>query len=88
MNEEEQLEIMKEFKADYRQLSKNITNNDFYSGYSLSAINPKENEIVNSTSNEATWASSSMIEYVMHLLLIVDMSFKLDWWENIYIDNR
>ena len=78
MNEKKQLEIMKEFKADYRQLSKNITNNDFYSGYSLSVINPKENEIINSTSNEATRASSSLMKYVMHLLLIVDVSFELD----------
>ncbi|MBE0441234.1 site-specific integrase [Psychrobacter sp. FME13] len=78
MNEEKQLEIMKEFKADYRKLSKNITNNDFYSGYSLSVINPKENEIINSTNNEATRASSSLMKYVMHLLLIVDVSFELD----------
>ena len=78
MNEEKQLEIMKEFKADYRKLSKNITNNDFYSGYSLSVINPKENEIINSISNEATRASSSLMKYVMHLLLIVDVSFELD----------
>ena len=78
MNEKKQLEIMKEFKADYRQLSKNITNNDFYSGYSLSVINPKEDEIINSTSNEATRASSSLMKYVMHLLLIVDVSFELD----------
>jgi len=77
MNEEKQLKITKEFKADYRQLSNNITNNDFYSGYSLSVINPKENEIINSTSNEATRASSSLMKYVMHLLLIVDVSFEL-----------
>ena len=57
MNEEKQLEIIKEFKADYRQLSKNFTNNDYYSGYSLSVINPEENEIVNSTNNEASRAS-------------------------------
>ena len=78
MNEEKQLEIMKEFKADYRQLSKNLTNEAYYSGYSLSVINPKEHEIINSTNNEATRASSSLMKYVMHLLLIVDMSFELD----------
>ena len=77
MNEEKQLKITKEFKADYRQLSKNITNNDFYSGYSLSVINPKEDGIVNSINNEATRASSSLMKYVMHLLLIVDVSFEL-----------
>ena len=77
MNEAKQIQIMKEFKADYRQLSKNVTNNDYYSGYSLSVINPKENEIISSTSNEATRASSLM-KYVMHLLLIVDVSFELD----------
>ena len=78
MNEAKQLETMKEFKADYRQLSKNLTNYDYYSGYSLSVINPKENEIINSTSNEATRASSSLMKYVMHLLMIVDVSFELD----------
>ena len=78
MNEAKQLEIIKEFKADYRQLSKNITNYDYYSGYSLSVINPKEDEIVNSINNEATRASSSLMKYVMHLLLIVDVSFELD----------
>lgn len=78
MNEAKQLETMKEFKADYRQFSKNITNYDYYSGYSLSVINPKEDGIVNSTNNEATRASSSLMKYVMHLLLIVDVSFELD----------
>lgn len=78
MNVERELEIMKEFKADYRQLSKNLANNDHYSGYSLSVINPKESEIVNSTNNKASHASSSLMKYVMHLLLIVDMSFELD----------
>ncbi|MEK6200672.1 MAG: site-specific integrase [Psychrobacter sp.] len=77
MNEEKQLEIMKEFKADYRQLSKNLTNDDYYSGYSLSVINPKEDEIINSNNNEASRASSSLMKYVMHLLLIVDMNFEL-----------
>ena len=84
MNEEKQLEIMKEFKADYRQLSKNLTNDDYYSGYSLSVINPKENEIINSTNNEASRASSSLMKYVMHLLLIVDVNFELDRSKNIY----
>ena len=78
MNEAKQLETMKEFKADYRQLSKNLTNYDYYSGYSLSVINPKEDVIVNSTNNEATRASSSLMKYVMHLMLIVDVSFELD----------
>lgn len=78
MDEEKQLKIMKELKADYRQLSKNLTNEAYYSGYSLSVINPKEHEIISSTNNEATRASSSLIKYVMHLLLIVDMSFELD----------
>lgn len=78
MDEKKQLEIMKELKADYRQLSKNLTNEAYYSGYSLSVINPKEHEIINSNNNEATRASSSLIKYVMHLLLIVDMSFELD----------
>ncbi|AMT97260.1 MULTISPECIES: site-specific integrase [Psychrobacter] len=77
VNEEKKLETIKEFKADYRQLSKNLTNDDYYSGYSLSVVNPKEREIVNSTSNEATRASSSLMKYVMHLLLIVDVSFEL-----------
>lgn len=78
MDEKKQLEIMKELKADYRQLSKNLTNEAYYSGYSLSVINPKEHEIINSNNNEATRASSSLIKYVMHLLLIVDVSFELD----------
>ena len=60
VNEEKKLETTKEFKADYRQLPKNLTNDDYYSGYSLSVVNPKESEIVNSTSNEATRASSSV----------------------------
>ena len=78
MNEEKKLEITTEFKADYRQLSKNLTNDDYYSGYSLSVINPKEEEIIQATNNEATRASSSLMKYVMHLLLIVDMNFVLD----------
>ena len=69
---------MEEFQADYCQLSKNLAHNDHYSGYSLSVINPKEDEIVNSINNEATRASSSLMKYVMHLLLIVDVSFELD----------
>lgn len=78
INQEKQLEIMEEFQADYSQLSKNLANNDHYSGYSLSVINPKESEIVNSTNNKASHASSSLMKYVMHLLLIVDVSFELD----------
>ena len=77
MNEEKKLEITTEFKADYRQLSKNFTNDDYYSGYSLSVINPKEEEIIHATNNEATRASSSLMKYVMHLLLIVDVNFEL-----------
>jgi hypothetical protein len=78
MNEAKQLETMKEFKADYRQLSKNVTDNDYYSGYSLSVISPKEEDIINTANNGATRASSSLMKYVMHLLLIVDVSFELD----------
>ncbi|MBE0446199.1 hypothetical protein [Psychrobacter sp. FME5] len=78
MNEEKQIGIMKEFKADYRQLSKNLINYDYYSGYSLSVINPKEEHIINTANNEASHASSSLMKYVMHLLLIVDLIFELN----------
>lgn len=77
MNEAKQIEIMREFKADYRQLSKNVINNNYYSGYSLSVISPKEEDIINTANNEASRASSLM-KYVMHLLLIVDVNFELD----------
>ncbi|MDN5565659.1 MAG: hypothetical protein L0G25_02565, partial [Psychrobacter sp.] len=38
----------------------------------------QHSSIVNSTNNKASHASSSLMKYVMHLLLIMDMSFELD----------